>query len=173
MARRTVGVWGIADILCRASPTVFHPTLPRKALLSYVGLQRFISMITGAARFEELRIPLAIIAADIGSGHEVVFKRGLLWPAVLASMSIPGVFPPRAIGSYTLVDGGVVNPVPSDVASDMGATVVLRVNLSRWRTVERVDLVSEVPSGPIPSILETITRTLEVMQGRIASQGNT
>jgi len=88
-------------------------------------------------------------------------------------MSIPGVFPPRAIGSYILVDGGVLNPVPSDVASDMGANVVLGVNLSRRRTVGRVDLLSEVPSGPIPSILETITRTLEVMQGRIASQGQT
>jgi NTE family protein len=163
----------IADILDRGSPTVFHPTLPRKALLSDAGLQRFISLITGNVRFEELRIPLAIVAADIASGHEVVFKRGLLWPAVLASMSIPGVFPPRAIGSFILVDGGVLNPVPSDVASDMGANVVLGVNLSRRRTVGRVDLLSEVPRGPIPSILETITRTLEVMQGRIASQGQT
>lgn len=163
----------IADILDRGSPTVFHPTLPRKALLSDAGLQRFIRLITGAVRFEELRIPLAIVAADIASGHEVVFKRGLLWPAVLASMSIPGVFPPRAIGAYTLVDGGVVNPVPSDVAWDMGANVVLGVDLSHRRTVGRVDLLSEVPSGPIPSILETITRTLEVMQGRIAAQGQT
>jgi NTE family protein len=163
----------IADILDKGSPTVFHPTLPRKALLSDVSLRRFIRRIVGDARIEELRIPLAIVAADIATGTEVTFTRGLLWPAVLASMSIPGVFPPRAIGSFTLVDGGVINPVPSDVASDMGANVVLGVNLNGRQAAGRVDLLSVVPSGPIPSILETITRTLDVMQGRIASTGRT
>jgi NTE family protein len=119
----------IADILDAGSASVFHPTLPRKSLLSDNAVQRFISRIIGDARFEDLRIPLAIVAADIASGREVVFTRGLLWPAVLASLSIPGVFPPRVIGMYTLVDGGVVNPVPSDVASAMGANVVLGINL--------------------------------------------
>jgi NTE family protein len=161
----------IADILDTGSTTVFHPTLPRKALLSDAGLKRFVSRVTGDARFEELRIPLAIVAADIATGKEVTFTHGLLWPAVLASMSIPGIYPPRAIGSFILVDGGVVNPVPSDVALDMGANVVLGVNLSGRQAAGRVDVLSEVPSGPIPSILETITRTLEVMQGRIASEG--
>jgi NTE family protein len=161
----------IADILDTGSTTVFHPTLPRKALLSDAGLKRFVSRVTGDARFEELRIPLAIVAADIATGKEVTFTHGLLWPAVLASMSIPGIYPPRAIGSFILVDGGVVNPVPSDVALDMGANVVLGVNLSGRQAAGRVDVLSEIPSGPIPSILETITRTLEVMQGRIASEG--
>jgi NTE family protein len=161
----------IADILDTGSTTVFHPTLPRKSLLSDTGLKRFISRVTGDAHFEELRIPLAIVAADIVTGKEVTFTHGLLWPAVLATMSIPGVYPPRAIGSYILVDGGVVNPVPSDVALDMGANVVLGVNLSGRQAAGRVNVLSEVPSGPIPSILETITRTLEVMQGRIASEG--
>jgi NTE family protein len=163
----------IADILDAGSASVFHPTLPRKAILSDAGLKRFISGVLGDARFDGLRIPLAIIAADIASGREVVFKRGLLWPAVLASLSIPGVFPPRVIGSFTLVDGGVVNPVPSDVASDMGANVVLGVKLRGRQPAGRVDLLSEVRSGPIPSMLETITSTLDLMQGRIASNGNT
>lgn len=160
----------IADILDAGSTSVFHPTLPTKALLSDAGLQRFIRRITGDAHFEDLDIPLAIVAADIASGREVVFKRGLLWPAILASLSIPGVFPPRTIGSLTLVDGAILNPVPSDVASDMGANVVLGVNLSSRQATGRMDVVSEVSSGPIPSIVETITRTLDVMQARIASE---
>ena len=51
-------------------------------------------------------------AQDILSRREIVFRRGLLWPALLASMAIPGIYPAQRIGEYVLVDGGVLNPVP-------------------------------------------------------------
>ena len=68
--------------------------------------------------------PLAIVAADISSGREVVFREGLVWAAVLASVASPGVYPAQRMGAYTLVDGGVVNPVPRDTVVAMGADVV-------------------------------------------------
>ena len=59
-----------------------------------------------------------------------MFKRGLLWQAVLASISIPGIYPPLRIGPYTVVDGGVLNPVPTNVVEDLGADVVVAVKLT-------------------------------------------
>jgi predicted acylesterase/phospholipase RssA len=71
-------------------------------------------------RIEELDLPLAVVAADMITQREVVLRRGLLWLATLASLSIPGVYPPQHSGPYTLVDDGVLNTLPSTIAADMG-----------------------------------------------------
>ena len=76
-------------------------------------------------RIEDLPIPLALVAADILTQQEVVFRTGLLWQAVMASLSIPGVYPALWIGEHLVVDGGVLNPVPVSVAAEMGAGVVV------------------------------------------------
>ncbi|HUW41465.1 MAG TPA: patatin-like phospholipase family protein [Rectinemataceae bacterium] len=65
-------------------------------------------------RFEELRMPLRIVATDFWRREQVVFESGELVPAIRASISIPGLFEPYIIDGRLLVDGGVVNPVPFD-----------------------------------------------------------
>ncbi|NNJ98598.1 MAG: patatin-like phospholipase family protein, partial [Gammaproteobacteria bacterium] len=65
--------------------------------------------------FEELAIPLRIVAADFWQREQIVFESGPLLPAVHASMALPGVFQPVQIDGRVLIDGGVVNPVPFDV----------------------------------------------------------
>ena len=69
----------------------------------------------------------AVTAVDLIGGREAVLREGLLWQAVLASAAIPGVFPPQKIGDQLLVDGGVLNPVPSNVVADMGASIQIGV----------------------------------------------
>lgn len=64
--------------------------------------------------FEELKYPLQVVAADLQSGREVIFRSGALLPAIKASMAVPGVFPPVEIDGHTLVDGGLANPLPYD-----------------------------------------------------------
>ncbi len=79
---------------------------------------------------EQLPLPLALVAADLETRREVVFRTGPVWLAVLASISIPGVYPALKVGGYTLVDGGVLTPVPTNVAAGMGADIVVAVRLS-------------------------------------------
>lgn len=71
-----------------------------------------------ATTFEELAIPLHVVATDFWSGKPVVFSSGELLPAIKASMAIPGVFSPVAFDGKVLVDGGVVNNLPYDIIAD-------------------------------------------------------
>lgn len=80
-------------------------------LFSADGLEAIIDHLP-AERFEELAVPLRIVATDLDTGEEVIFAAGALRPAILGSSALPGVFPPVRHGSRTLIDGGVVNNVP-------------------------------------------------------------
>jgi NTE family protein len=79
--------------------------------------------------FNRMPIPFACVAADIVTGRQVVFHEGVLPTAIRASMSIPGAFTPVYIGDEVLVDGGVVNNFPTDVARSMGADVIIGVDV--------------------------------------------
>src|SRR4051794_3539513 len=81
-------------------------------LFTSEGLARVITDATPARSFDDLTIPLRVVAADLDSGEEVVFARGPLEPALLASAALPGVFPIVHHDGRRLVDGGVVNSVP-------------------------------------------------------------
>ena len=119
----------IADTLDEFGPNLFRLTLPLRSLLSNRGMRRYMQIVAPDVRIEDLDVPLAIVAADIRQQREVVFRRGFLWQAVLTSVSIPGVYPASPIGGAMLVDGGVLNPVPANVAAQMGAGVVIAVKL--------------------------------------------
>jgi len=80
--------------------------------------------------FNKLPIPFRAVATDIGSGAEVVLDHGNLAEAMRASMSVPGVYAPVPLDNHLLVDGGLVDNLPVDVARQMGANVVIAVNVS-------------------------------------------
>ncbi len=84
----------------------------------------------GVKDFNELALPFRAVATDLGDGTEVVLSSGHLMQAIRASISIPGLFSPVKIGSRLLVDGGLVNPVPVNVARDMGARTVIGVDVT-------------------------------------------
>lgn len=159
-----------AKILERIGASAFKLTIPTAALLSSNGLRDGVRRIARDRRIEETRIPLAVIAADIVTGREVVFREGLIWPAVLASMSIPGIYPPVKIGAHTLVDGGVLNPVPTDVATELGANTVIAVKLSNRALLPPLGVESVPPAGRNPSVIQTIQRSIEMMQGKITTE---
>ncbi len=79
--------------------------------------------------FADLPLPLAMVAVDIHTGREVVLQGGLVIDAVRATISVPGVFMPVDLGDYRLVDGGVLDNVPVDVARGMGATRTIAVDV--------------------------------------------
>ncbi len=91
--------------------------------------ETMIRQRTSVARFSELAIPYSAIATDLTTGNEVVLTKGDLALAMRASMSVPGVFDPVVWDDYLLVDGGLVNNVPLDVVRDMGADIVIAVDV--------------------------------------------
>ena len=80
--------------------------------------------------FDDLAIPYRSIATDIVELEEVVLGNGYLVDAMMASMSVPGALPPYELNGHLLVDGGVVNNMPVDVARAMGADIVIAVDIS-------------------------------------------
>jgi NTE family protein len=160
----------IARILDAGDCMLARPSFGLKSLLSDAPVRHYFRSISGRAHIEDLRVPLAIVAADILTRREVVFRRGLLWPATLASIAIPGVLPAQAIGPYRLVDGSIVNPVPADVAVGMGADVVIAIRLRAEPPPARAEVVAREPHGKAPSILEVLTRSVHAMQSRVAAE---
>lgn len=96
-----------------------------KGLMLGKRIQELLRSFIGSADFSELKIPVALVATDILTGEEVVFKNnGDVVDAIRASISIPVVFVPVRVGERTLVDGGVVNPVPVDTVTSLDPRAV-------------------------------------------------
>ncbi|MBI2370768.1 MAG: patatin-like phospholipase family protein [Deltaproteobacteria bacterium] len=104
---------------------------PRLGLLSSHKSSRFLRETVGVEEFAQLKIPLAVITVDLQRHEECVLTSGDLGRAVQASCSIPGIFTPVEVGGRLLVDGGVLNNLPGDVARAMGADVVVGVDVNR------------------------------------------
>jgi NTE family protein len=85
--------------------------------------------IGSEATFSDLKIPVALAAVDLQTGREVTFKEGKVVDAVRATISIPGVFVPVEQEQFTLVDGGVLNNVPVNLARELGAEVIVAVDV--------------------------------------------
>ena len=101
----------------------------RLGLASNERLAEMVERICGVRTFEELRIPLAAVATDLATGEAVVFRHGSLADAVRASCAFPGLFEPLEIGTRCLADGGLVAPVPTEAARQIGARFVLGVSV--------------------------------------------
>lgn len=93
-------------------------------------LCQFFAVFSRGLKFEDLDVKFAAVAADIDSGEEVVLQQGPLFRAIAASATVPGIHYPLRYGDRFLVDGGIVDKVPADVALQLGAEVVIAVDVS-------------------------------------------
>ena len=93
-------------------------------------LQDLVNEISNVDDFDDLAIPFRAVATDLETGMAVVLERGNLASAMVASMAVPALFPPVEHGGRLLVDGGVSNNVPVNVARAMGADIVIVVDIS-------------------------------------------
>lgn len=98
-----------------------------EALYPNTGIRTLIEQI-GAPAFEDLGVPLKVVAANLRTGKERVFSSGALADPILASTAMPGVFAPVIIDGESYVDGGVVNNVPVSVAVAAGAKTIYVLN---------------------------------------------
>jgi len=99
----------------------------RFGLASNKRLGALVRRFIGSNQFEDLSIPTAIVATDLGSGDPVVFKEGNLADALRASCAFPGLFKPVMIGTRCLADGSLVAPAPTQAARELGADTVVGV----------------------------------------------
>lgn len=102
----------------------------RYGLVQGGGLRRFLKRNLSCRYFEDLKIPLYVVATDLIAGKLVCMSSGSIIPAVHASASVPFVFSPVYLYKRWLVDGGVADPVPVQTAKKTGAAVVVAVDLS-------------------------------------------
>ena len=118
-----------------------------KGALSGSNLELFLHELTRhvdtVGDFDKLPIPFRAVATNMVNGKEVVFASGLLYQAMRASMSVPGMFAPVELGGRVLGDGGLVNNLPVDIVRAMGADVVIAVNIGT-PLMERDELQSVV-----------------------------
>ncbi|HSW82053.1 MAG TPA: patatin-like phospholipase family protein, partial [Usitatibacter sp.] len=106
--------------------------LLQKGIVSGVQLEtvlRRLGKAKGYRRFDELPIPFRAVATDVVTGRAIVFGDGEIANVLRASMSVPGAIAPIEIGDLLLVDGGITNNLPVNIAREMGAQVVIAVNL--------------------------------------------
>jgi NTE family protein len=122
-------------------------------------LQDYVNAQVKNLPAERLKKPFAAVATQLETGERAVFVRGNVGQAVRASSSIPGVFEPVTIGGKTFVDGGVVSPVPVDAAKQLGAELVIAVDISSRANGQR-------PTGMLGAINQSIT----IMGQRLGEQ---
>ncbi|MEW6727357.1 patatin-like phospholipase family protein [Desulforudis sp. 1088] len=108
-------------------------TFPRHGLILGRRLEDYYFSLIGGRKFAELRKPLTVVACDLISGDEVRLRSGPLARALRASTAIPGIFAPVFLDDRVLVDGCVVSPVPLLAAVEMGASVVIAVDVGTAR----------------------------------------
>lgn len=118
-------------------------------IIKGTNLARLFSALTDAypdsVNFNRLPIPFACVSENLVNGNEVVFHQGILATAMRSSMSIPGVFSPIYLNGMVLVDGGLVNNYPVDVARKMGADLVIGVDVqSPLRTASELSSVKDI-----------------------------
>jgi NTE family protein len=133
---------------------LLRPPLPWRSLLGNAGVRAHVERSAAGRSFEDAPIPTAAVATDLHDGTEVVLTDGPLWPAVLASSSIPAVYPAVELGGRWLVDGGVVAPVPVAATRRLGAKVAIGV---------RLDPADLPPRRSRPTLVAAMTRAIDLM----------
>lgn len=101
----------------------------RFGLASNERLGALVQRFFDSKQFEDLSIPVAIVATDLGTGDPVIFRQGSLVEAIRASCAFPGLFEPVMLGTRCLADGGLVAPVPTRAARELGAEFVVGISV--------------------------------------------
>jgi len=142
----------IAETMEESAITDWALPFLNRGVLRGEALARYVTAQTQGRKIEELPIRLGIVATDLNLGEGVLFQRGDTATAVRASSAVPSVFLPVRINNRDYVDGGLVAPVPVRYAREMGAEVVLAVD------------ISTTPEGSqAESMLQILLQTFNIM----------
>ncbi len=125
----TDGVWvALRHLITKG--VIYGKTLTTQSVISPEDYEEDLNILVPITNFNSLKIPFGCIASDLVSGDEVLITGGNIQMAVMASSAIPGVYAPVETGNRILVDGGTTNKLPVNPAFQMGADVVVGVEVS-------------------------------------------
>lgn len=153
-------LWAAGIDLYRLERLLTYPGFSKRLFDVSVSREGFVKgdkfldamrLLTKDLTFEELKVPLAIVATDIETGELVVFREGSVAQAVRASVSIPGVFKPYRYQGRLMVDGAVKNRLPIHIAKGMGAEKVLAVDVKKGLT------------NKLSSAVDVLLQSLEIL----------
>lgn len=130
--------------------------MPKMGLIKGNKIQEMVSLFTYGKHLEQFHIPMAVVATELQTGKRKVFVKGNAAEAVRASISIPGVFVPYEIQGKRYIDGGVIDRVPVTVVRQMGAHIVIGVDVSSRKIY-----------GEVTSIFDVIMQSLQIMETQI------
>lgn len=137
---------------------LISPEVTKTGFIKGEKFLNYMHTILNVSKFEELEIPLKIVATDLWKREEVIIEKGNIYQAIRASYSLPGLFTPIIIGNKVLVDGGAVNPVPYDILMDR-CDIVVAVSAAGQKTNP-----SEIS---LPPTYEAIFNVFQIMQNSI------
>ncbi|MCM8610849.1 patatin-like phospholipase family protein [Accumulibacter sp.] len=132
-------------------------SLPARGVLKGEALQQFVNDAVGQRPLEALKRPFGAVATDLHSGESIVFRTGNTGMAVRASAAVPGVFQPVKVAGREYVDGGLSSLVPVRAARQMGADVVIAVDIS-----------ARPAAQPVRSTFEILLQTFTIMGQSLA-----
>jgi NTE family protein len=142
----------VADTMEEAAFADWMLPIFSRGVLRGEALARYVNQQVGSRLIENMVLPLGIVATDLNSGQGVLFQRGDTGTAVRASSAVPSVFQPVSISGRDYVDGGLVSPVPVRYARQMGAELVIAVD------------ISSAPEGnPAGDSLQILLQTFAIM----------
>ena len=142
----------VADTMEEAAFTDWTLPIFSRGMLRGEALARYVNAQVANRPIELMPLPLGVVATDLNSGEAVLFQRGDTGTAVRASSAVPAVFQPVRIGGHEYVDGGLVSPVPVRFARQMGAELVIAVD------------ISSAPEGnPADGSLQILLQTFAIM----------
>ena len=162
----------------RTTMSVLQPSLTGTGLLNGRRLASIFGPLLPHDTFEELVVPTQVVAMDVETGERVEIGTGRLDDAFRASCAIPLVFTPVRLEGRTLVDGGMVDPVPAEVVRAMGADVVVGVNVSArpspdtstaisrtFKQINRMNPLSYLSGArDMPDIVDVLMNSIQVVQ---------
>lgn len=140
--------------------TMFDIQLLKSGFIKGEKIQNLLESNLKADTFEELKIPLKIVATDYWKKEEVILHKGKLSPAIRASYCLPGLFTPVRINKKILIDGGAVNPLPYDILLGE-CDITVAVDVTAQRTKNETE---------IPPTFESVFTTYQIMQNSISQQ---
>lgn len=142
----------VADSMEEAAFADWMLPIFNRGMLRGEALARYVNQQVDRRLIENMAIPLGIVATDLHTGQGVLFQRGDTGTAVRASSAVPSVFQPVTISGHDYVDGGLVAPVPVRYARQMGAELVIAVD------------ISAAPEGnPASDSLQILLQTFAIM----------
>jgi len=142
---------GTADLFDYGALSIFSG-----GLIKGDKLEKFLRDRLHHTLIEQMAVPFAAVAVDLNSGQTVIFDHGPIAPAVHASCAIPGVFVPVEIDGHTYVDGGVTDPIPCDIARNLGAEVVIALAIP-----------APLPQSNLKNPLAVIRHAVSIMSAEI------